>query len=268
MDYPPTVEIGGIVVDNLSFTEAVQRILALAKERRSQYVVTPNADHIVKLQDDAAFREVYQGAALKVADGMPLIWVSKWFGTPLKARITGADLLPALCAEAARQGLSVYLLGGDTAAVAQTAVTKLTSIYAGLNIAGWYSPPYGFENNPTESAYIVSQINQCTPDIVFVGVGAPKQEFWISQHRTKINTGILLGVGIAIAFAAGTEKRAPRIMQQLGLEWLHRLLQDPRRLAKRYLKDLSFFWIAYRTHRRAGVGTRKLESKTSFGQKK
>lgn len=241
-------KISGIEVDNLTFAEAVSRIIALAREHRSQYVVTPNADHIVKLQKDSAFRDVYRDAALVVADGMPLLWASRWLGTPLKERITGADLLPYLCAQAAQHGLSVYLLGAPPG-VAQQAADKLSARHPSLKIVGVYSPPFGFEHDPAECQRIVEQINRCEPAILFVGVGCPKQEFWIANYRHLLKTGVMLGVGAAIAFAAGTEKRAPLFMQKTGLEWLYRLAQDPKRLTRRYLEDFTFFLIVYREWR-------------------
>jgi N-acetylglucosaminyldiphosphoundecaprenol N-acetyl-beta-D-mannosaminyltransferase len=247
MNKPP-LNLGGIQIDNLTFDEAVARILTLAREHRSQYIVTPNTDHLVRLQEDASFRTVYQGAALTVADGMPVIWASKLLGNPLQERITGADLLPRLCAEAVHHSLSVYFLGAAEG-VAQQAAKNLTALHPQLKIAGYYSPPFGFEHDAAECQRIIDQINQCSPDIVFVGLGAPKQEFWIAKYRNSLNTGVLLGIGASIAFAAGTEKRAPLVLQKIGLEWFYRLLQDPRRLVLRYLKDFTFVLIVYRTWR-------------------
>lgn len=241
-------EIGGVRIDNLTFVEALERIVTLVHEHQAHYIVTPNADHMVRLQEDTDFRKVYREAALTVADGMPLIWASKFLGTPLKERITGADLLPRLCQKAAQQGLSVYFLGAAPG-VAQKAADQLRAENPGLRVVGIYSPPFGFEKDDDECQRIVKHINQRTPDIIFVGLGSPKQEFWIAQYRKKLKAGVLLGIGAAIAFAAGVEKRAPFIMQKTGLEWLYRLLQDPMRLGQRYFKDLAFFLIVYRLWR-------------------
>jgi len=248
MNRPP-FEIGHIKIDNVTFDEAVEKIISLAREHRSKYIVTPNADHIVRLQEDSKFREIYQGASLTVADGMPLIWVSKLLGNPLKERVTGADLLPRLCQEAAQRGLSIYLLGGAEG-VPEQAANNLKARYPTLNIAGLYSPPFGFEKDFHECQYIVDQINRCEPDILFVGLGSPKQELYMANYQKFLRVGVMLGIGASIAFAAGTEKRAPFIMQKYGFEWLYRLLQDPRRLTQRYLKDLAFLGIAYRSWRK------------------
>jgi N-acetylglucosaminyldiphosphoundecaprenol N-acetyl-beta-D-mannosaminyltransferase len=241
--------LNGIVINHLTFTEAVEQIVALARQEQSQLIVTPNADHIVRLADDAAFREVYAKAALRVADGMPLIWASRWLKNPLPERVTGADLLPALCEQAAKNGLSVYLLGAPPG-VAQQAAEALQKRYASLSVAGTYSPPLGFEQNQEEIEKIIQQINAVKPHILFVGLGSPKQEFWMAKYQSQLHVGVLLGIGAAIAFAAGTEKRAPRWMQRVGLEWLFRWGQDPKRLTKRYWGDLRFFYLVWREKRR------------------
>ncbi len=244
MNSRPNLHLNGIEIDNLTFSEAVERIIALAKTLQSQLVVTPNADHIVRLADDAAFGEVYQKAALRVADGMPLIWASKFLGNPLPERVTGADLLPALCEQAALYGLRVYLLGAPDG-VGLLAAKRLKECFHGLQVAGVYSPPFGFEHDADEQKRIIDNINAVKPHILFVGLGSPKQEFWMSNEQSKLHVGVMLGIGAAIAFAAGTEKRAPRWMQKMGLEWLFRLLQNPKHLAKRYWKDFRFFRLVF-----------------------
>lgn len=240
--------IGGIEIDNLTFAEALERIVTIAKQHRSQYVVTPNVDHIVRLQEDADFLKIYQGAALSVVDGMPIVWASHWLGNPLKERVTGADLLPRLCEVAAQRGLSVYFLGAAPG-VAQLAADKLQVQYPGLTVAGLYSPPFGFETDAVECQNIIELVNRCEPDILFVGLGSPKQERWIAQYQASLKVGVMLGIGAAIAFAAGVEKRAPLVMQKTGTEWLHRLAHNPRRLGGRYWQDFGFFKIVYRTWR-------------------
>jgi N-acetylglucosaminyldiphosphoundecaprenol N-acetyl-beta-D-mannosaminyltransferase len=240
--------IGGIEIDNVTFSEALERIVGLAQQHRSQYVVTPNVDHIVRLQEDADFLKIYQGAALSVVDGMPIVWASRWLGKPLQERVTGADLLPRLCEVAAQRNLTVYFLGAAPG-VAQLAADKLQAKYTGLRVAGLYSPPFGFEKDATECQKIIDLINYCEPDILFVGLGSPKQERWIAAYQAQLKVGVMLGIGAAIAFAAGVEKRAPLLMQKTGLEWLHRLAHNPRRLGGRYLQDFGFFKIVYRAWR-------------------
>ncbi len=246
--YSAKVKIANTEIDNLTFQQAIDRIIELSKYKCAHFVVTPNADHIVRLQNSTDFIEVYQKAALIVADGMPLIWAAKWLKTPLRERVTGADLLPALCEAAAKRGLSIFLLGAPEGVGVQAA-QNLQQRYAGLKVAGVYSPPFGFERDPRQNELIIKLLNDSKADIVFVGLGSPKQEVWMAQEQKRLNVGVMLGIGAAIAFAAGTEKRAPLWMQKTGLEWLYRLSQDPKRLAKRYWDDFAFFKIIYRQWR-------------------
>lgn len=239
------VDIAGVKIENLSFAQAVERISVLATDHRAHCVFTPNVDHIVRLQKDITFKKAYREASLVVVDGMPIIWAAKFLGTPLKERVAGADLLPHCCAAAAEKGLTVYFLGAAPG-VAQLAAEKLTQRYSQLKVAGIYSPPFGFEKDQKECQLIVDKLNASAADIVFVGLGSPKQEVWMSKYQPMLNIGVMLGIGAAIAFAAGVEKRAPVLMQKVGLEWLYRLTQNPRHLAYRYFKDLSFFWLIFK----------------------
>ena len=237
--------LGYAQIDQLSMQLALDQLIALAHEPRVSYVVTPNSDHLVMLESNAAFREVYAAADLTLADGMPLIWASRLLGKSLIERVTGAELLPNLCERAARTKLPVFLLGAGPG-VAEEAKTRLESRYSGLSIVGCYAPPFGFERNAAENARIIAMIRSSGAAIIFVGLGAPKQEIWIHAHRQQFAQGLFLGVGAAIDFCAGHIKRAPLWMQNLGIEWVYRLVQEPRRLAKRYAKDTFVVWIILR----------------------
>src|SRR5207237_3403432 len=216
---------------------AVEAIRKLGNPGKGQhYVATPNTDHIVRLHKDAVFRQAYAGASLGLADGMPLIWASRSLGGPLQMRVTGADLLPAVCEMAASDAKSVFLLGRRPG-VGERAALNLQARYPGLQIAGTYAPPMGFERDPGEQKRIVQQVNRVCPDILAIGLGAPKQELWIAAHRRELPFGVGLCIGAAIDFAAGTLERAPLWMQEHGFEWLWRLIQDTKRLWKRYLVD-------------------------------
>jgi N-acetylglucosaminyldiphosphoundecaprenol N-acetyl-beta-D-mannosaminyltransferase len=241
------VRLGKIEIDSIGFREAVDAVTALARNGRAELVVTPNADHLVRLEEDAEFREVYRAASLVVADGMPLVWASRLIGPGLPERVSGSDLMLAVCERAAREDLPVFILGGPPG-VAPIAATKLVNRYPGLRIVGCYSPPFGFEKDAAENDRIVGMINASGARIVFVGVGCPKQERWIHAHRTRLEAGVLLGVGAAIEFAAGTLSRAPAWMQKSGSEWLFRLCQDPKRLARRYARDFKVFPIFLRSY--------------------
>ena len=241
----------GLSLAALSLREAVQHILAMAHDRETGLVVTPNVDQIVKFERDAHMWRVYREAALALADGMPLVWFSRLVGDQvLPERVTGADLLPAICAEAARRDLSVYFFGGDPG-VADAAAERLVDTFPGLKVAGTCCPPYGFENDAALSKEYARTINASGADILFLGVGAPKQEKWGHAHLTQLEVGPILCVGAAFAFAAGLVNRAPSWVQGAGLEWLWRLVKEPRRLWRRYLvDDVGFFWLAVREYLR------------------
>jgi N-acetylglucosaminyldiphosphoundecaprenol N-acetyl-beta-D-mannosaminyltransferase len=210
------------------------------------YVVTPNVDHVVRLRRDAAFRRAYEGAAFVVADGMPLVWASRLLGRPLKGRVTGADLLPALCAVAAARGYSVFLLGGGDG-VAPRAAAALLARFPGLRIAGTHTPPPGFGDAPGPVEAALDAVARARPDILFVGLGAPKQELWVHAHWDRIAATVAVCCGAAIDFAAGARSRAPGWVQHAGVEWLWRLLHEPKRLWRRYLvDDVAFLGIFLR----------------------
>jgi len=241
MSVPERVGLFGISVDNVTMAQALEclRMLLLA-EGGHHYVVTPNVDHIVRLRHDARFRQAYAGAALVLADGMPLVWASRSLGRPLKMRVTGADLLPCVCEMAASLDKSVFLLGGGDG-VAARAAHNLRLAYPRLRIAGIYSPPVGFERDRAEDRRVVERINGAHPDVLAIALGAPKQELWIAAHREELHFRVALCIGAGIDYAARTLKRAPRWMQSHGLEWLWRLAHEPRRLWKRYLvEDMEF----------------------------
>jgi N-acetylglucosaminyldiphosphoundecaprenol N-acetyl-beta-D-mannosaminyltransferase len=242
----PQIDLMGVKIDDVTMDEAVSKIDALVDARKPVYVVTPNVDHVVKLQRDAEFRRIYAGAAVVLADGMPLLWAGRFLGTPLKEKISGSDLFPKLCARAAEKGRSIFLLGGRPGA-ADTAAQVLAVRHPGLKIAGTYCPPMGFEKDPAESAKIVRRLKESRADLLFVGLGAPKQERWMATFKDDHGIPVSVGVGVTFEFTAGMVKRAPAWMQRAGLEWLWRLLMEPGRLWKRYLiDDMPFFWMMLR----------------------
>jgi N-acetylglucosaminyldiphosphoundecaprenol N-acetyl-beta-D-mannosaminyltransferase len=239
------LQLGHAKIDVVDMNEAVRRTLAFAQQSPCRYVVTPNSDHIVLLESREDLRQVYHAAHLVIADGMPLVWASHILGQPLPERVTGSEIMPRLCAEAARTGLKVYLLGGPPG-VAEIAKARLEQSYPGLCICGYDSPAFGFEKDAQQEAQILQKIQAAGPDIVFVALGAPKQELWMYRNAPKMASGVLLGIGAALEFCAGTIQRAPRWMQKIGAEWVFRLLQQPGRLATRYLRDTQILWIIIR----------------------
>lgn len=228
------VSLFGIRVHDLSLDEAVDLLIALARDNQPHYVVTPNAHHIVQIRRDAHLRQIYNNADVVLADGMSIVWASRLLRAPLRARVAGSDLFPRLCGAAAEHGCKVFLLGGGPG-VANTVAERLCQLYPQLKVVGVYSPPYGFESDPQENERIVRMIRESQPDILFVALGFPKQELWISRYARECGVPLSIGVGAAFDFIAGIRRRAPLWMQRAGLEWLHRLLQEPHRLWHRYL---------------------------------
>ena len=233
------VDLKYVSIDNLSLDEAVENIYKSSSVLDASYVVTPNADHVLRLEKDSFFRKIYSKADWVLADGVTITLLAKRMGAKLKQRVCGSDLMPALCAKAAGSDKSIFILGGPPGA-GDIAAKKLEKKYLGLNIAGVYSPNYGFENDDAELEHINSMLNTIKPNLVFVGLGSPKQETWIYNHGRHLKVGVLLAIGAAIEFEAGTLKRAPKFMRKIGLEWLYRAWTEPRRLGKRYLKNLKF----------------------------
>lgn len=236
------VSLFGIEIDRMTFDECLNRLENCLERGRGDYVVTPNVDHVVQLKKDRHFQEIYRQASFVVADGMPLLWASRWLGRAIPERITGADLFPHLCRRAAAAGRSVFLLG-STWDVCRRTVAKLRQLHPAIKVAGCYSPPFGFEKCRDEMEPIVRALQKTRPDVVFVGLGAPKQEKLIYQLRSRVPVRLFLGVGAAFDFFSGDKRRAPKWAQRAGLEWAFRLLSEPGRLWRRYLvDDPRFFW--------------------------
>ena len=231
-------------IDNLTMQEALETIDALIQENKNAYVVTPNVDHIVQLETNKELQDVYANASLILTDGKPLLWIAKWYGTPIKEKISGSDLFPLLCDMAAKKGYSMFFLGAAEG-VAAKAADNLMNKYKGLQVIGTYSPPYGFENDSSEMNKIDAMIKKARPDILIVGLGCPKQEKFIYNNYKKLGVPISLGLGASFDFEAGNIKRAPKWMANHGLEWLFRITQDLKRLMKRYLiNDMKIFKLA------------------------
>lgn len=223
-------------VDSLNMPEVLDRIDKLIQIKKNSYVVTPNVDHIVQLEKDSELQKVYKNADLILADGKPLIWISNYYKTPIKEKVSGSDLFPLLCEMAGKKGYKMFFLGAAEG-VAARAATNLKKRYSNLEVAGVYSPPFGFEENEEEVEKILQMIIKSNVDILIVGLGAPKQEKFIFKYHDRLKVPISLGLGASLDFEAGNIKRAPKWMQKSGLEWLFRITQDPRRMFKRYIID-------------------------------
>ena len=200
---------------------------------------------MARLHRDAEFRRLIGPATLFVADGMPLVWASRLQGTPLPERVPGSNLISILSHGAAGRGRSVFLLGGDEG-TAEGAADVLLSRDPDLRIAGTLYPPMGFENDPEEMGRIRDTLADSSPDIVYVALGSPKQERLIRGIRDLLPGAWWVGVGISFSFLTADVRRAPTWMQRVGLEWVHRLAQEPGRLARRYLlHDIPFALVLF-----------------------
>lgn len=236
----------GIPIDLLNLDGALERIGLLVQTGRNtgrgHQVATVNVDFVVQALFDPELRYLLQQADLLTADGMPLVWASRNLGAGLEGRVTGADLVPALAHYAAEHGLSMYFLGGAPG-VAARAAEILRTKNPNLRIAGVTSPPFASILEMDTS--FLDDIRHKKPDILLVAFGSPKQEKWIGMYGSSLGVPVMIGVGGSLDFIAGVTRRAPAWMQDAGLEWLHRLLHEPRRLFRRYGKDLLIFGFAY-----------------------
>jgi N-acetylglucosaminyldiphosphoundecaprenol N-acetyl-beta-D-mannosaminyltransferase len=232
----PTVDLLGIPFHSVTERECVEHILRESRVGRGGWVVTPNLDIVRMLAASRDLRWLFRGADLVLADGMPIVWASRILGRPVPERVAGSSLVSTLSAGAARAGRSVYLLGGDPG-TAQAAATELRRRHPDLRIAGVECPSYGFEADSAAVARIGAGIAACSPDIVFVALGCPKQERLIERIRGAAPRAWYLGVGISFSYLAGAVRRAPAWVRRSGLEWAFRLVQEPRRLVRRYLRD-------------------------------
>lgn len=228
---------GKIEINNLSFEEIAQKIQKCIQNNKKGYVITPNVWHIVLLQKDNQLLNVYKNALLVVCDSQVLIWVSKIFGNKIKCRVTGCELLYLFAELAEQQSYKVFLLGASQKTI-NIAQKKLKYQFPNLNIVGYLNGYF------TDDNYVINEINKLQPDILFIGMGSPNQEKWIYKNINKLNKGVAFCIGGVFEIVAGNLKRAPKFIQNIGLEWFWRLIQEPKRLWKRYLiGNTVFLWL-------------------------
>ena len=216
-----------------TYQAATEQILAWADGHQSRTVFAANVHMVMEAYDDGAFRKVVNKADLVTPDGMPLVWMVRWLGHPIKDRVYGPTLMLRVLEAAARKGIPVGFYGGAPK-VLDSLVKNLQSRFQYLDVVFSFSPPYRGPT-PEEDLGVVQDINDSGARILFVGLGCPKQELWIAAHRDRVKA-VMLGVGAAFDFHAGKVRQAPKWLQKSGLEWLFRLLAEPGRLWKRYLK--------------------------------
>lgn len=238
-----TIQLFGMTIDAVDMKTTVARLheWIAAPAGRCRFVVTPNTDHAVMYQHNEKLRDVYADAGLVLADGFPVVAAAKLLRRSLPGRVCGSDLVPALFeSTSAERPLRTFLLGAGPG-VAEQAKSNIRHKWPAVEVVGTYSPPMGFEKNDDENAKILAMVADATPDVLVVGLGAPKQELWVHRFQDEIAAPVALCVGATIDFLAGEKARAPMWMRHLGLEWLHRCVTEPRRLAKRYAHDAFIF---------------------------
>jgi len=229
-----------VLIHRVSLASVLERIEGWIDGGGVHQIVTVNLDFVRQARSDLAFRAVLGMADLAIPDGMGVVWASRLSGDAVPERVTGVELVERSAHLAARRGYSLFLLGAEPG-VADDAAAELVRRHPGLRIAGIYSPPIG-PFSDADNRRMIRLIRRAQPDMLFVAFGAPRQDLWIGQHRRELGVPVCVGVGGTFNFLAGRVPRAPRWMQRAGMEWLHRLIQDPRRLWRRYLvHDVPLF---------------------------
>lgn len=236
---PQKFVLMGIPFHDVTFAETVAWARERIRWRVPGYMATANLDFVMQAWSDPELQRILLEASLVIADGMPIVWMSKLFGPPLRERVTGSDLVPLLAGMCRDEGFSVFFLGGAPG-VAEKAAAELVRRYPGLKVAGCYSPPLA-DIVHMDHAAILAQLEASKPDLLLVAFGAPKQEKWANMHVRQWKVPLAVGVGGTLDFLGGAQTRAPRFVQQIGFEWLWRMFTNPKRLFRRYAKNLLFF---------------------------
>lgn len=235
----PGVDILGVRVTATTLEGTLDRIEEWIARREPRYVCVSGMHGVMESQRDERLRQIHNGAGLVTPDGMSLVWLCRLKGKQLVERVYGPDLMLALCGRSTGRGYRHFFYGASPE-VLNALTDRLCARFPGLQIAGTHSPPFR-ALTPEEDAAIVRQIREARPNVVWVGLSTPKQERWMSEHVERLGSAVLIGVGAAFDFHAGTKRQAPRWMRRNGLEWFFRLLTEPRRLYRRYLVGIPLF---------------------------
>ena len=252
---PSTVELLGIELALTDYERTLDWIDAMVESRRRAYVIPAAVHCMMVAHEEPETWDAVQGG-LVVPDGQPLVWAMRMLGHPTASRVYGPELMARYCERAASTGTRMYLYGGRNQGALVQLALNLRTRYPGLNIVGGYAPPFR-SLTAEEESFVLDEINRSQADVVWVGIGVPKQEKWMAAMRDRLRAPVLVGVGAAFDFHAGLVSQAPRWMQSMGLEWAYRLLQEPGRLWRRYLRYNPRFvagflrqWLAHRRKQR------------------
>jgi len=240
------VEILGVPFANLHYHELFDELDRGISSGSKQQICFVPSNSILAAQKDQAAMIAYQNSAYVICDAVPVKWASSFLGKPLKERITGFDFFPDFISHAAKKGYRIFLLGAKDG-VAEQLKKKYSSLYPSIQIVGVYSPPFAQYFSEAENRKMIDMINQSSADVLFVSLTAPKQDIWIHDHLDQLNVKIAAGVGAAFDAENGSISRAPKIMQQMGMEWFYRFLQEPKRLFRRYFLEAPvFLWLIFK----------------------
>lgn len=236
------LNIQGLQVTHISFSEAVRQVLDLGLQRKSSYACFANVHMVIEAHNDPSFREIVNSANLVLADGKPIAAACNLLYKQKQERVSGMDFMPAIIKAASRSNASIFLYGSSEK-VLELLQQKMAALYPSLKIAGAISPPFR-PLTAAETAGYINEINKSEANIVLVALGCPKQERWMYENHQKINA-VLLGLGGAFPVMAGIQQRSPQWMQRWSLEWLYRLLQEPKRMYKRYFYTNLYFLFLF-----------------------
>jgi N-acetylglucosaminyldiphosphoundecaprenol N-acetyl-beta-D-mannosaminyltransferase len=241
---PNTVEVIGVPLALTDYARTLEWIDAMVREREQGYVCVCNVHTVMASNEDSELHEALERSAMNVPDGQPLVWAINALGHSLAGRVYGPELMSRACAHAAESGHRFYLYGGRNQGALVQLALNLRQRYPGVKIVGGYSPPHR-PLTPEEEDAVAEEINHSRADVVWVGIGVPKQEKWMARMRPRLEAPLLIGVGAAFDFHAGLVPQAPNWLQEAGLEWAYRLAHEPRRLWRRYVRYNPRFLAAF-----------------------
>lgn len=237
---PDHITILSVNISKKNITETMQLFCEWIEGHHKKRVCVTPVNCVLWARENKKLRTLYNSSDLNLADGVPLLWASKLLGNKIRGRVTGLDLLPSFTKIAAQKNFTFFFLGAKEG-VAESLAKKLKHNHPALNVVGYYSPPFAEKFTDEENKKMVDLINAAKPNVLWVSLTAPKQDYWIHEHLNQLNVNIAIGVGGAFEVTAGLIKRAPTWMQKNGLEWLFRFLQEPKRLFKRYFIEAPVF---------------------------
>ncbi len=232
-------EVLGVKIADTNLFDTCERIVDWVRKKEKTYVCIAPVASIMDCQKDKKYKEIVNRSGMTTPDGMPVVWLGKMKGMKKIARTYGPDLMLELCEKGQREDLTHYFYG-SLEDVNQKLSNRLKSQFEKIKISGSFAPPFR-DLGEVEDDQVIEKINNANVDVLWVGLGSPKQDYWMFNHRKKLNVPVIIGVGAAFDFLSGTKKQAPKWMQKSGLEWLFRLIQEPGRLWKRYLIGNTIF---------------------------